>query len=88
MPILFLSRSTQKAIAQSSSGTLAGGYGLPKDTTDIRVDGTQIKGRPIAAQVTEMLDILEQDGAGETEGKSIPDDLAVGRRPRDPCRPT
>lgn len=79
--ILFLSRSTQKAIGQASSGTLAGGYGLPKDTTDIRVDGTQIKGRPIAAQVTEMLDILEQDGAGETEGKSIPDDLELADDP-------
>lgn len=80
--LLFLIRSTQKTIFSLSQGSLAGGYGLPKDTTDIRVDGTQIKGRPIAAQVTDMLDILEKDGAGETEGKSIPDDLELATDPK------
>ena len=79
--LLFLIRSTQKTIFTMSQGSLQGGYGLPKDTTDIRVDGTQIKGRPVAAQVTDMLDILEKDGAGETEGKSIPDDLELDEDP-------
>ncbi|OUX08643.1 MAG: hypothetical protein CBE00_01155 [Planctomycetaceae bacterium TMED240] len=79
--LLFLIRSTQKTIFTMSQGSLQGGYGLPKDTTDIRVDGTQIKGRPVAAQVTDMLDILEKDGAGETEGKSIPDDLELDADP-------
>jgi hypothetical protein len=79
--LLFLVRSTQKTIFTLSAGSLQGGYGLPKDTTEIRVDGTQIKGRPISAEVTEMLDILEQDGAGETEGKSIPDDLQLATDP-------
>jgi hypothetical protein len=79
--LLFLIRSTQKTIFTLSQGSLQGGYGLPKDTTDIRVEGTQIKGRPIAAQVTDMLDILEKDGAGETEGKSIPDDLELDPDP-------
>lgn len=80
--LLFLIRSTQKTIFTMSQGSLAGGYGLPSDTTDIRVDGTQIKGRPVAAQVTDMLDILEQDGAGETEGKSLPDDLQLAKDPK------
>jgi hypothetical protein len=79
--LLFLIRSTQKTIFTMSQGSLQGGYGLPKDTTDIRVEGTQIKGRPVAAQVTDMLDILEADGAGETEGKSIPDDLELASDP-------
>lgn len=79
--LLFLIRSTQKTIFTMSQGSLQGGYGLPKDTTDIRVEGTQIKGRPIAAQVTDMLDILEKDGAGETEGKSIPDNLELDANP-------
>ena len=79
--LLFLIRSTQKTIFTMSQGTLQGGYGLPKDTTDIRVEGTQIKGRPVAAQVTDMLDILEEDGAGETEGKSIPDNLELDEDP-------
>lgn len=80
--LLFLIRSTQKTIFTMSQGSLAGGYGLPSDTTDIRVDGTQIKGRPVAAQVTDMLDILEKDGAGETEGKSLPDDLQLAKDPK------
>lgn len=79
--LLFLIRSTQKTIFTLNQGSLQGGYGLPKDTTDIRVEGTQIKGRPIAAEVSDMLDILEKDGAGETEGKSIPDDLELDRDP-------
>ena len=79
--LLFLIRSTQKTIFTLNQGSLQGGYGLPKDTTDIRVEGTQIKGRPIAAQVTDMLDILEKDGGGETEGKSIPDDLELDPNP-------
>lgn len=79
--LLFLIRSTQRTIFTMNAGSLQGGYGLPKDTTDIRVDGTQIKGRPIAAQVTDLLDILEKDGAGETEGKSIPEDLELDTNP-------
>jgi hypothetical protein len=78
---MFLIRSTQKTIFTMNAGSLQGGYGLPKDTTDIRVEGTQIKGRPIAAQVTDLLDILEKDGAGDTEGKSIPDDLELAAQP-------
>lgn len=79
--LLFLIRSTQKTIFTMNAGSLQGGYGLPKDTTDIRVEGTQIKGRPIAAQVTDMLDILEEDGAGETEGKSLPENLELDKDP-------
>lgn len=79
--LLFLIRSTQRTIYTLSAGSLQGGYGLPKDTTDIRVDGTQIKGRPIAAQVTDLLDILEEDGGGDTEGKSLPENLELDKDP-------
>ncbi|WP_246146480.1 hypothetical protein [Rubripirellula lacrimiformis] len=79
--LLFLIRSTQKTIFSTSSGTLEGGYGLPKDTTNIRVDGTQIKGQAVATQVTDLLKILESDGAGDTEGKSLPDDLQLDPTP-------
>lgn len=79
--LLFLIRSTQKAI-NAFSGTLAGGRSLPKDTTDIRVDGSQIKGRPIAMAVTEMLDILEADG-DKLDGQSLPEDLQLAGDPKD-----
>jgi HEAT repeats len=79
--LLFLIRSTQKAIFQDHSGALRGGYGLPKDTTNIQVDGTQIKGPNIAEGVNDLLKLLEADGADDMEGKSIPDDLEL---PTDP----
>ena len=79
--ILFLIRSTQKAIDTISRGTLAGGQGLPSDTTDIRVDGTQIKGRPVAEAVTDLLQILEEDGADRLDGKSLPEDLRLAANP-------
>jgi len=79
--VLFLVRSTQQSIA-ASSGALAGGQGLPEDTTDIKVDGTQIKGRPVTAAVDQMLDLLEDD-TGDLEGKSIPDDLQLASDPKE-----
>jgi hypothetical protein len=80
--LMFLIRSTQKAVFNISSGTLAGGQGLPSDTTNIRVDGTQIKGRPIAADITNMLDILEEDGADDLAEKSLPEDLQLATDPK------
>lgn len=79
--LLFLIRSTQKTIFSVSAGTLEGGYGLPKDTTNIRVEGTQIKGEVVATQVTDLLKILESDGAGDTEGKSLPENLQLDTDP-------
>lgn len=81
--LLFLIRSTQKAVFNLGSGALSGGQGLPKDTTNIRVDGTQIKGRPIAADITNMLDLLEKDGADELGEKSLPDDLMLSSKPKE-----
>ncbi|WP_231615843.1 prenyltransferase/squalene oxidase repeat-containing protein [Novipirellula artificiosorum] len=80
--VLFLIRSTQKAIALSSSGSLAGSRDLPKDTTQITVDGTQIKGKPVAAEVNSMLALLESDGADQIEGKSIPENLKLATDPK------
>ncbi|TWU65084.1 hypothetical protein V7x_06290 [Crateriforma conspicua] len=79
--VLFLIRSTQKSIVDLNRGSLAGSRGLPSDTTDIRVEGTKIKGRPIAAAVTDLLDILEDDGADELDGQSLPEDLELSDDP-------
>ncbi|WP_242631790.1 HEAT repeat domain-containing protein [Rubripirellula amarantea] len=81
--LLFLIRSTQKAIFQSSQGSLTGGYGFPEDTTNIRVDGSQIKGQAIATQVTDLLSILEEDENADSLGdKSLPDDLDLDPNPK------
>ncbi len=75
--LLFLIRSTKKAILEASEGTLAGGQGLPQDTTKIRVEGTQIKGEPVAEAVTDLLDMLEGDDPNSLEGKSLPEDMKL-----------
>lgn len=80
--ILFLVRSTLQAIEQSQEGTLAGGFGLPGDTTKIRVDGTQIKGEPVAGAVTDLLDMLEGGDGDALEGKSLPEDMELPTEPK------
>ena len=79
--ILFLIRSTQKAIVQVGRGTLAGGRDLPSDTTDVRVEGTQIKGRPVAEAVSGLLDILEEDGEAALDEKTLPENLQLANDP-------
>ncbi|MEM9365556.1 MAG: hypothetical protein AAGD07_06130 [Planctomycetota bacterium] len=81
--VLFLIRGTQRAIQESAAGSLAGGYGLPSDTTKIRVDGTQIKGKAVATAVTDLLSILEDDGGDAMEGKSIPENLELATDPKE-----
>lgn len=80
--ILFLIRSTKKAIAMESRGTVAGGQGLPSDTSKIIVSGTQIKGEPVAGQVTDLLDMLGEDDDGELNEKSIPEQLELETEPQ------
>jgi len=80
--ILFLIRSTKKSIAKASQGTVAGGFGLPKDTSKIVVSGTQIKGEPTAEAVTDLLSLLEADAADTSEQKSIPDDMMLETEPQ------
>ena len=80
--ILFLVRSTQQSIVAAKAGTLGGGQGLPTDTTDIKVTGTKITGRNVAAAVGEMLDLLEDDDAN-LETQSIPDDLKLATDPKE-----
>jgi hypothetical protein len=79
--ILFLIRSTKKAIGDLNEGTMAGGYELPKDTTNIRVDGTQIKGKPVVSAVTDLLGLLEGDDPSTMEKGSIPEDLKLADDP-------
>ncbi|TWU41181.1 hypothetical protein Q31b_26200 [Novipirellula aureliae] len=81
--ILFLSRSTQKAIEQAATQSLAGGRELPKDTTKITVEKGKIKGKPVAQELGNLLQMLEQDGANNIEGKSIPDNLKLAEDPRE-----
>ncbi len=80
--LLFLIRSTQKAIFSVGAGAMGGGLGFPKDTTNLKVDGTQIKAQSANVSVLEMLKALEDDGGSDVEGKSIPDNLQLDRDPK------
>lgn len=80
--ILFLIRSTKKSIAKASTGAVAGGFGLPKDTSKIVVNGTQIKGEPTAEAVTDLLSLLETEGTDASEQKAIPDDMKLEADPK------
>lgn len=79
--VLFLIRSTKKSIGAASTGSLAGGYGLPKDTTKIVIEGTQIKSEPAAAAVTDLLELLEGDNAVSADESSIPENLKLETDP-------
>jgi hypothetical protein len=79
--VLFLIRSSQKAIENVSKGSMRGGYGIPKNTADIQVKGSQIVASPVADSVENLLGMLEDDGADNIDGKSIPDDLKLETDP-------
>lgn len=81
--LLYLIRSTQKAIEQTQEGMLAGGQGLPGDTTKIRVNGTQIEGEPVAEAVNDLLNLLEGDDPNALEGKSLPEDMKLPTDPKE-----
>ena len=82
--ILFLIRSTKRSIKTVSGGALIGGQGLPDDPSDIKVERGQVKTkRGIAASVTDLLGILEEDGADDLADKAIPDDLKLAEDPAD-----
>lgn len=80
--ILFLIRSTKKAIVQLSSGTMQGGYGLPKSTKGMQTKGGQLIDAPKAGSVTGMLDLLEQ-GGDEVDDKAIYASLALSKDPQE-----
>lgn len=81
--VLFLIRSTKKAIGDLNEGMLAGGYELPDDTRDVQVDGTQIKGKPVVNAVTDLLGLLEGDDPNNLEKGSIPENLKLASTPEE-----
>lgn len=81
--VLFLIRSTKKAIGNLNEGIMGGGYELPDDTREIRVEGTQIKTKPVVTAVTDLLSLLEGDDPNNLEKGSIPEDLKLATNPEE-----
>lgn len=78
--ILFLIRSTQKAIGKLDEGTVHGGYGLPTDVAQIKLVGDRIVSAE-QASVESLLGMLEENAAGGVEVGLLPKDLKLSRDP-------
>lgn len=79
--ILFLVRSTQKAIGTINEGFLAGGYGLPEDTENARLVGGSVKGAAIQGALNEMLDLLASEEGDALEPDELPKKLPLSTDP-------
>ena len=75
--LLFLVRSTKSTILDAKQGSAIGGRGLQDDTDNLRVEGGQIKGAAVAGSVKDLLSVLEEDGADDLAGKTIPETLQL-----------
>ncbi len=74
--ILFLIRSTQRALGTAATATTIGGQGFAADVSKAKlVNGKAVTQSP-AKTVAGMLDLLEGDGSDELDGKAL-DDRAV-----------
>jgi hypothetical protein len=81
--ILYLIRSTRKSIGDLNEGLLAGGYGLPKDTANARLDGNMVVGSPAAGTIDELLGLLEGQDAEQLDSRTIPEDLKLSDSPEE-----
>lgn len=62
--VLFLTRSTQKAIQQSivKEGSLKGGRGLPGDTTNMKMKNGRVVAAPPAKSFEDLMSMLDDPG--------------------------
>ncbi len=80
--ILFLIRSTQKAIGELHDDVLLGGQGLPDDPTSVVVKNGKLMNRTAATNIDDALKMLE--GNSNVEGKEglIPDQMVLPKDPK------
>lgn len=79
LAILFLIRSTQKAIGKIDSGLASGGIGLPTDLTKIKMRGDKIVSDS-ETSVENLLTMLEGD-ASDVQAGLLPDNMALTKDP-------
>lgn len=78
--MLFLVRSTKKAIGKINEGLLAGGYGLPDDVSSIRRVGDRIV-NDAETSVENLLALMESDNTGNVEIGLLPENLKLSKDP-------
>ncbi|MCA9140791.1 MAG: hypothetical protein KDB00_28660 [Planctomycetales bacterium] len=81
--ILFLIRSTKMALGDPASATSRGGYGIPANAANAKLDGGMAVVESPAKSVAEMLSLLEGDGANDLDGKSLMESAVL---PTDPVQ--
>ncbi|MFK7734588.1 MAG: hypothetical protein AB8B50_01085 [Pirellulaceae bacterium] len=78
--VLFLIRSTQKAIGQIDAGLTFGGRELPSDLTSIRMQGERLVSDE-ETSVENLLEMLEDDAAGSVQIGLLPENLQLHKDP-------
>jgi hypothetical protein len=78
--VLYLIRSTQRAIIKLKEGVLGGGYGLPDDLTAIKRMGDRIVNEA-ETTVDNLLALLEKESTDGVEISLLPKDLQLSKDP-------
>ncbi len=81
--LLFLIRSTQRAIGEMHDDVLLGGQGLPADPTAVVVKNGRIMDRTVASSIEDALKMFDEDSsAAERANALLPDQISI---PTDPA---
>lgn len=78
--VLFLIRSTQKAIGALNEAYVVGGVDLPDDLRAVRAVGGKVMSKTSTTSIDDALKMLEQDGKTETE-ELVPEKMRLATDP-------
>ena len=79
--ILFLIRSTQKAIGALNEAYVVGGDSLPDDLTSVRAVRGKVMSKTSTTSIDDALKMLEEDGKNETEDELVADKMLLATDP-------
>ncbi|HUP79516.1 MAG TPA: hypothetical protein VM260_13270 [Pirellula sp.] len=79
--ILFLIRSTQKAIGALNEAYVVGGDSLPDDLTSVRAVRGKVMSKTTTTSIDDALKMLEEDGKNETEDELVADKMLLAAEP-------
>ncbi len=80
--ILFLIRSTQKAIGEINEGFLEGGWELPKDLSAVKASGGKVISKTETTSIDDALKMLEDEGKSEGEDKLVAEKMKLSTDPK------
>lgn len=79
--VLYLIRSTQKAIGSLNEGLQSGGYGLPDDVSAMRQVGDKMVGGSSASSIDDLLTMMEEDDPKASSEENLLDNLRLSANP-------